>query len=297
MFDPRLSKELQALALRERMPDDFMSAIERFYAPLAMSIAEKRHALQRMMVVGICGPQGSGKSTMTAFLQLLLQHSGLKTAILSLDDLYLTRAEREKLARDVHPLLQTRGPPGTHDIGMGMKVLDELALASHDHATLIPRFDKSVDDRAPQSQWSAFSGRADIVLFEGWCVAAKPQSGAALVQPINALERERDPNGTWRRYVNDCLAGPYQQLFSRIDLLVLLKPPSFDKVQEWRELQEEKLRKNAPKGTHLMSPAEIETFIMHYERITRHLLDEMPARADWVLDIASDHTISALRSR
>jgi D-glycerate 3-kinase len=297
MSDPRLQQELQALATREQMPEGFMSTVERFYAPLATSIAQRHKALQRMTVIGICGPQGSGKSTMTAFLELLLRQSGLKTAILSIDDLYLMRAEREKLARDVHPLLKTRGPPGTHDVAMGLSVLNQLNTANADQTTLIPRFDKSSDDRAPLAQWSAFAGRPDIVIFEGWCVGAKPQPEAALVQPINTLERGRDAHGIWRRYVNDSLAGPYQRLFERIDLLILLMPPSFDKVFEWRALQEEKLRKNAPKGTHLMTPEEIAIFIMHYERITRHILDEMPARADYVLDIAADHKLSALRSR
>jgi D-glycerate 3-kinase len=180
---------------------------------------------------------------------------------------------------------------------MGLHLFDQLSAAGPDQKTLIPRFDKSIDDRAPESHWGMMTGQPDVVLFEGWCILAKPQSEAALAQPMNALERERDADGIWRRYVNDSLAGPYQELFKRLDRLLLLKPPSFDQVRAWRELQETKLREKAPASTRLMSPDEIATFIMHYERVTRHLLAEMPARADWVLDIDATQHITGLRAR
>lgn len=297
MFSAELLEKLQALALSDELPEGFLSAVERFYTPLATEIARTHQSLKRMSVIGICGPQGSGKSTIASFLKLLLEHSGLKTAVLSIDDLYLTRAEREKLARDVHPLLETRGPPGTHDVAMGLRLFDQLSTAGPTQVTLIPRFDKSIDDRAPQSQWTSFSGRPNIILFEGWCVGARPEPESELAEPINALERERDRQSIWRRYVNACLAGSYQDLFNRIDRLVLLRPPRFDQVQEWRALQEEKLGKKAPQGTHLMTPGEIAIFIMHYERVTRRITAEMPARAGWILEIAADQTISAFRSR
>lgn len=297
MFSADLQKKLQALARDEQLPQCFLPTVERFYLPLAAQIATVCRALGRTTIIGICGPQGSGKSTIASFLKLLLDHDGLRTAVLSIDDLYLTRAEREALAHAVHPLLKTRGPPGTHDIAMGLRLLDQLSTAGPAQTTLIPRFDKSIDDRAPQSAWASFTGRPDIVLFEGWCVGARPQPETELRQPINALERERDPQGIWRRYVNDCLAGAYQDLFKRIERLVLLKPPSFNQVQKWRELQEDKLRKKAPTGTHLMTPEEIAVFIMHYERVTRYILAEMPGRADFVLEIAANQAITALRSR
>ena len=78
------------------------------------------------LVLGICGAQGSGKSTLAEALAERLERDGLACAVLSLDDLYLTRAERERLARGVHPLLATRGPPGTHDTSLGIAVLDAL---------------------------------------------------------------------------------------------------------------------------------------------------------------------------
>jgi pantothenate kinase-related protein Tda10 len=81
-------------------------------APLVAAAAA--HA--RPLVVGLTGPQGSGKSTLAARLPDLLAAAGLNAGVLALDDLYLTKAERQRLAADVHPLFATRGVPGTHDV-------------------------------------------------------------------------------------------------------------------------------------------------------------------------------------
>src|SRR4051812_24782738 len=109
---------LDALLRSQALPATYRQMVDRVHRPAAERIAETRRALGRPIVAGLCGSQGSGKSTMALFLQVLLQDRGLKTAILSLDDLYLTLPERERLAADVHPLLRTRGVPGTHDVGL-----------------------------------------------------------------------------------------------------------------------------------------------------------------------------------
>ncbi|PTT43253.1 kinase, partial [Stenotrophomonas sp. HMWF022] len=75
------------------------------------------------LILGLCGAQGSGKSTIAARLAKQVERS----AILSLDDLYLTRAERQKLARAVHPLFATRGVPGTHDVALGVETIAAVA--------------------------------------------------------------------------------------------------------------------------------------------------------------------------
>ena len=161
-------------------------------------------------------------------------------------------------------------------------------------AALAPRFDKASDTQLPQSEWRALEGPTDVILFEGWCVGARAEPVAALHAPINALERDRDPDATWRTYINDQLAAPYQALFGRFDLLMLLQAPSFGVVQGWRTEQEHKLKARlAREGRDLaraMTDAEIATFIAHYERITRHILAEMPARADMVVRLGADRT-------
>jgi D-glycerate 3-kinase len=226
----------------------------------------------------------------------MLALRGVRAAVLSIDDLYLKREEREALAASVHPLLITRGPPGTHDVPLGLDVLDRLFKPGE---VPLPRFDKALDTRKPFDQWDVVQGPVDVILFEGWCVGARPEEPAALREPINALERDEDPDGVWRTYVNDALAGPYQDLFSRIDLLVMLKAPSFEVVLNWRIEQEHKLKARlAASGGDLartMSDAEIGRFIAHYERVTRCILAEMPARADVLAELDETRQVQTVR--
>lgn len=242
----------------------------------------------RPFVLGICGAQGSGKSTLAAALARRFEAEGVATASLSLDDLYLTKAEREALGRDVHPLLRTRGVPGTHDVALGLAVFDALDRGL---AAPLPRFDKSRDDRMGRQLWPEAPAGTRLVVLEGWCVGARSQDEAALAEPVNALERDEDGDGRWRRYANDALAGDYQQLFARIDMLVLLAAPGFAVVRAWRTQQERALRAEAAPGPAVMSDAEIDRFIQHYERLTRHILTEMPGRADLTLELGEDRSL------
>jgi len=259
-----------------------------------VAIIAARRIPGRMLVVGICGAQGSGKTTLARDLAADLGRAGVSSATLSLDDLYLTRAERLTLAAQVHPLLVTRGVPGTHDVALGLATLDALA---HGAATPLPRFDKARDDRAPVANWPISPAKTQVLLFEGWCVGALAQQEAALTAPINALERDEDAEGIWRQYANRALTGPYRQLFARIDVLALLAAPGFEVVQRWRGEQESKLRRADPSAPGLMDEAGIARFIQHYERLTRHILTEMLARADLVAQLDEGRRVLSITSR
>ena len=143
-----------------------------------------------------------------------------------------------------------------------------------------------------------FEGRADVVIFEGWCVGATPQSEAELAEPINPLESEEDADGAWRRYVNEQVLGPYQPLFDRIDFMVLLKAPSMACIRDWRGEQEAKLRARMEESggdmSQLMDDAAIDRFIAHYQRLTEHQWRDLLPNADAVLELATDHRITAL---
>ena len=245
---------------------------------------------RRPLVFGLCGSQGSGKST----LARALTHRFPRTVVLSLDDFYLARAERMRLARDIHPLLAVRGVPGTHDIGLACSVFAALDRGA---AVPLPRFDKATDDRVDPALWQFAPEKVDLVIFEGWCVGARPQPEAALEAPVNLLEKEEDPAGVWRRYVNAQLAGPYQRLFSRIDRLALLRAPDWQQVYAWRLQQEQELRRSGATGEGLMDEEEVRTFISYYERLTRYILDEMPARADLVLQLDADRDCISVASK
>jgi len=278
---------------REQLGSGFADTVERVYRPLAARIGALA-AGRPGLVVGICGSQGSGKSTGAALLQILLDEARFKTAVLSIDDLYLPKEDRKKLAEDVDPLLATRGPPGTHDVALGQRLLDELPGPQ---VTAIPRFDKARDTRADPDEWDHFEGPADIILFEGWCVGARPEPPAALVRPINDLERIFDPNGRWRRYVNNALAGPYQNLFARLSFQILLQAPSFEVVARWRKEQEAKLRARVGDSTGVMTDAQIDRFVQYYERLTRFILAEMPSRADAVVALDANRHVSDFELR
>jgi D-glycerate 3-kinase len=239
---------------------------------------------RRPLRVGIAGAQGSGKSTLTRELAVALQRREIPVAACSLDDFYLTRREREGLAATVHPLLITRGVPGTHDVGLCQQVLAALP----DQAVRVPRFDKGSDDRCDEHDWPS-AGPARVVILEGWCVGARPQPASALVTPVNALEREEDPDGRWRGFVNTALSGAYQRLFDSLDYLVFLSVPDFAAVRRWRGEQELAL----PRGQR-MDEARLERFIAHYERLTRWMLDDLPARADLVVALDTAHRVETL---
>ena len=296
-----LEKTIAALIEQEGLPEIYARTVQQTILPLVDYIASLHESRQRTLVVGIHGAQGTGKSTLALFVrEILSRHRNCAAVSISLDDLYLTRAERRELARRVHPLFITRGVPGTHDLELGQRVIDQLRSARPGNETAIPTFDKSTDDRVPSELWPVFTGRANVILLEGWCIGASPKSEAELKVPINALEELEDRQGAWRSYVNECLSTTYKDFFCQLNSLIMLKAPSLASVLEWRTLQEHKLAERirsepAPseKGqqSRVMSDDEVARFIMHYERVTRASLLNMPARADVVIDVAEDHSL------
>ncbi|WP_421848210.1 kinase [Novosphingobium sp.] len=282
---------IDALIAAEGLPASYRATIEAHWRPLAHAIAARATGLP--LIVGVSGSQGSGKSTLCRMLEALLaEDHGLRVATLSLDDLYLTRAARAELAASVHPLFATRGVPGTHDVALGLSLLD--AVRAGQAGLVFPRFDKAADDRAPEAEWQTLTAPVDVLLFEGWCMGARPQTAADLAIPLNRLEAEEDAGGIWRAHVNAALAGPYRALFDAPDLMVMLAAPGFEAVLGWRQLQEAKLRARSGGG---MSDAELARFVMHYERITRHLLADLPGRADVLIALGEDHAVTAARHR
>lgn len=221
----------------------------------------------RPALIAVVGAQGSGKTTLAR--AAAERFSG---AQISIDDVYLARAEREALARDVHPLLVHRGPPGTHDLGLLNRLIDDLSAAGVDDQTLIPDFDKRGDDRWPVERWRRFAGRPSAILIDAWCLAATPEADTALAEPINALERERDSDGHWRRWINDQVAGPYTDFMHRFDAVVFLQAPGFDVVLDWRCQQEADLLGVDPADLPDHERERLTTFIQYFERITRHML-------------------------
>jgi D-glycerate 3-kinase len=246
----------------------------------------RRERLGRPIVAGLCGAQGSGKSTMSARLAQRLDAAGVASAVLSLDDFYLTRAERAVLGRTVHPLLETRGVPGTHDLALARSTI--ASLVGKPGLVAAPRFDKTVDDRADPAAWQPYQAPVSVVILEGWCVGARPIPDGDLMHPINALERDEDADGTWRRHVNAALQGEYRALFEALDLRVLLRAPDFACVHGWRLEQEMGLARLDGHSAPAMDARAVARFIAHYERLTRWIIADEPA--DLVIEIGPDRT-------
>jgi D-glycerate 3-kinase len=234
-------------------------------------------------VFAIAGLQGTGKSTLAAQMQALARARGRRVAVLSIDDFYLTRRERLALGRTVHPLLATRGPPGTHDVALACATIDALRTLAPGAVAHLPRFDKIADRRLPRARWTAVRERPDLIVFEGWFLEVPPQPDAALRKPLNALERDEDPAGTWRRWCNAALAG-YAPLWRRLDFLLFLQGPGFARVPEWRWQQERTLQARHP-GRRAMARREVERFVLFFERVSRQALRTLPALADAVVRV------------
>ena len=233
--------------------------------------------------IGLAGGQGAGKSTLSQLISDACRFFGLRVCVLGLDDFYLTKKERQRIARAIHPLLETRGVPGTHDLEWCRRAVEEVGSSGR---VELPRFDKGMDDRSG-SVW--VEGPFDVVLLEGWCIGANAVSDSALVEPVNDLERFQDPDGRWRRFVNERLEQEYAGLWAVLDELVYLEVPGLDAVRRWRLQQEEQ----RPPAQRLDAQA-IARFVEFYERITCEMLDKMPGRADWVVTLDDHHRVAKL---
>lgn len=231
----------------------------------AVAIARER-AGARVAVVGIAGPQGSGKTTLVA------AHAAANksAAHFSLDDAYLPATHRRLMAQAVHPLFATRGPPGTHNLVQLLETIDELQEAGEGAQTFLPAFDKMTDNPAHASRKPVFRGKPSVILLDGWCLGANSQTDEQLVLPVNDLEAKEDAQSIWRREVNANLGGGYQHMFGRIDAILYLRAPSFDIVHDWRCQQEEGLLGRALAAA---DRDRVARFIAHFERITRHMMD------------------------
>mgnify|MGYP002634186690 CR=1 FL=1 len=241
------------------------------------------------LILGVSGAQGSGKSTLCAELAarlIALSAPPPLVTILSIDDLYSTRAERRQLGATVHPLCATRGLPGTHDVALGLDLLERFRRAQPDQTTLIPRFNKATDERVPQAQFDVVVGRPDLIIIEGWCVGARP--GPTWRGPINEREARDDPDGRYYAWTEAALAGDYQTLWAAFDALLFIDTPSFETVVAGRCHQERRLaarqqHASANERVGVMSEAEVVAYVALFERLTRRMSRDLPQRATWVV--------------
>jgi len=267
---------------------DKIGKLNKFYLPLSEWIYSIYKKDNKTKIIGLAGGQGAGKSTVTGILKFIFKKKyGLNLCCFSIDDFYKTKAERRKMSKKIHPLFFTRGVPGTHDLGLINKTIKKLKTKKF-KTVLIPKFDKSIDDRLKKNKWQKIKNRPNIIIFEGWCVGARHQKDSELKNPLNPIEKKYDLNLVWRRTVNYYLKNQYKKLFNKLDKLIYLKAPDFDWIFRWRLHQEEKMKLTS-KDKKIMSKSEVRNFIMYYERLTKHMMRDLKNISDLTVYLDIKH--------
>ena len=267
---------------------DKIGKLKTFYLPLSEWIYSIYQKDKKTKIIGLSGGQGTGKSTITSILKFILKKQySLNLCIFSIDDFYKTKIERAKMSKSIHPLFLTRGVPGTHDLKLLNKVIQNLKKKNF-KTVLVPKFDKSSDDRFKKTKWQKIRTAPQIIILEGWCVGAIHQKKTELIKPINNIEKKYDTKLIWRNKVNNLLKKEYKKLFDKIDRLVYLKAPDFNHIFKWRLLQEQKLKLTS-KNKKIMSKSQVKSFIMFYERITRHMMKNFSTISDLTIFLDKSH--------
>ena len=270
--------------------------IRSFLIPICFWISKKAKK-KGPLIVGLAGGQGSGKTTISSILSLILKkYFKLKVFKISIDDFYKTKKQREILSKDKHSLLLTRGVPGTHDIKIMLDFFRKIKTKNFKSLKL-PKFNKANDDRYKKKHWYKLKSRPDVVIFEGWCVGAKPQSLRLLKKPINALEKAYDKSLKWRRFVNLQLKTNYKKLYSQLDSLLYLKVKNFNLLKKWRIKQEEKLwlKAKSRKNLKIMNKKEVINFMQTYQRITEQMFKDAPKYSSIIMNLNKNHQIHKIK--
>ena len=274
-----------------------ITILKKFYIPMSFWIERKYKKKGKTLFLGVSGGQGSGKTTVTGILKIILKKFFKRQIhVSSIDDFYKTLEERNKMSNKIHSLFKTRGVPGTHDINLVKKFFNFIKKEKFRKIKL-PKFEKARDDRLKKKYWHSLKKKPEIVILEGWCVGAKPQSNSLIRKPINILEKYEDRDLMWRKHVNEKLKKEYKNLFAMIDYLIFMKVPNFNMVFKWRLLQENKLRKKSYLRTKVMSYNEIKRFIMFYQRITLQMIKDLSKSASVVMLLKKNHEIKKILFR
>ena len=272
--------------------------IKSFLIPVCFWIV-KRINKRKPLIIGLAGGQGSGKTTISSILTLILQkYFKLNVFKVSIDDFYKTRKDRKLLSKNKHPLLMTRGVPGTHDINLILSFFKKIKDKNF-KSLLVPTFDKAIDDRCSKSLWYKIKTKPDVVIFEGWCVGARAQTSSQLKKPINPLEKIYDQSTKWRFYVNNQLKIKYRTLFKQLDGLLYLKAKNFNLLREWRLKQERKLwvQTKNKKNLKIMSSGDVINFMQTYQRITQQMFKDAVKSSSVIMDLNSKHQIQKIKFR
>ena len=269
--------------------------IKSFLIPVSFWIASKVKN-KKPFIVGLGGGQGAGKTTITSIISIVLKkYFKLSVFKISIDDFYKTRKERFLLSKKLHPLLMTRGVPGTHDINF---ILDFFKKVKDNKfkSLRLPKFNKAIDDRCKKKLWYSIKKRPDVIIFEGWCVGARAEKNNTLKKAINSLEKIDDIKLIWRKFVNQQLKSKYKKLYNQLNCLLYLKVNNFGLLQRWRLKQERKLwlKNRKLSNNKVMSKKEVIKFMGTYQRVTQNMLKGVPKYASIIFNLNSNQQIKSV---
>ena len=269
--------------------------IKKYLIPVSCWISKKCKTTPYF--IGLAGGQGTGKTTISSILKIILtKYFKLNVFKISIDDLYKTRKDRMSLSKKIHPMLLTRGVPGTHDINMMLNFFKKVKNKKFKSFQL-PNFNKAIDDRFAKKYWYNIKKKPDVIIFEGWCVGAKHEKKSSLNKAINSMERIKDPKKVWRKYVNHQLKQKYKDLYSQLNCLIYLKAKNFSLLQKWRLKQENKLWLKSKKTSKhkIMNKDDVISFMQTYQRITENMFKKMTNYASILVNLGSDHQINSVK--
>ena len=294
----RVKKDcLKFIKSQETKADKFKNKermIKSFLIPLCFWINKKANKT-RPYFVGLAGGQGTGKTTISSLIRIILtKYFKLNVFRISIDDFYKTRKERINLSNKIHPMLLTRGVPGTHDINMMLSFFRKAKSRKFKRLKL-PTFNKAIDDRFHKKNWYDLKARPDVIIFEGWCVGAKSENNITLKRTINSMEKLEDQRQIWRKYVNQQLKTKYKNLYSQLNCLIYLKAKNFSLLQKWRLKQERKLWLKSKKNSKLkiMNRGDVINFMQTDQRITQNMFKNMPKYASIIFNLNNNHQIKS----
>ena len=270
--------------------------IKSFLIPVSFWIS-KRVNKKKPLIIGLAGGQGSGKTTISSILALILKkYFKLNVFKVSIDDFYKTRKDRRLLSKNKHPLLMTRGVPGTHDIDLMLSFFKKIKSKNF-KSLKVPTFNKAIDNRYPKNLWHKIESKPDVIIFEGWCVGARAQTANQLKKSINSLEKAQDKSTKWRTHVNNQLKTKYKLLFNQLDGLLYLKAKNFNLLREWRLKQERKLWIQAKdkKNLKIMSSVDVINFMQTYQRITQQMFKDAIKSSSVIMNLNSNHQIEKIK--
>jgi D-glycerate 3-kinase len=288
---------LKFIKSQETKTDKFKNKermIKSFLIPLCFWISKKADK-KRPYFVGLAGGQGTGKTTISSLIKIILtKYFKLKVFRISIDDFYKTRKERISLSKRIHSMLLTRGVPGTHDINMMLSFFRKVKSKKFKRFKL-PTFNKAIDDRFKKKHWYDLKDKPDVIIFEGWCVGAKSEKNNTLKKTINSMEKVKDQKKIWRKYVNHQLKSKYKNLYSQLNCLIYLKATNFNLLQKWRLKQERKLwiKSKIKSNSKIMSKGDVINFMQTYQRITENMFRYVPKYASIILNLNTNHQIKS----